>query len=111
MSNPAPSACHEPWRSFPRFCHGQGRENLSLARIQSSYTHIWVFAAKRPWDKKSQTDRPAGPLPSVVGAYSLVGAAFALPLSRRWRLKSAMEANLYVPSLVSASIEPSAKIL
>ena len=47
----------------------------------------------------------------VVGAYSLVGAAFALPLSRRWRLKSFIEANLYVPSLVSASIEPSAKIL
>ena len=45
------------------------------------------------------------------GSYSLVGAGFIRPLSARWRLKSSMEAKLNVPSFVSASIEPSAKIL
>ena len=43
-------------------------------------------------------------------AYSTSGVDLALA-STRWRLKSVIEANLNVPSLVSASIEPSAKIL
>jgi hypothetical protein len=42
--------------------------------------------------------------------YSVADAVFAF-VSLRWRLKSLIEANLNVPSLVSASIEPSEKIL
>ena len=47
---------------------------------------------------------------AMAPRYSTSGVVLALA-STRWRLKSVIEANLNVPSLVSASIEPSAKIL
>ena len=55
--------------------------------------------------------RPAGlGVPSRFGSYLDADAVLAF-VSVRWRLKSLMEAKWNVPSPVSASIEPSEKIL
>ena len=92
---------------------------------------IGIFVAKRAGAKKIQTlelrwpllpeEHPppdaerlkalGGVVPAASsGIYSVADAALAF-VSMRCRLKSAMEANWNVPSLVSASIEPSEKIL
>jgi hypothetical protein len=104
-----------PWR----FCRGKGRENFSLAknsrnplisldldeRIQGnprkSNAHNLGFRS----ETAGVQDNPNAPR-----FYSDVDAVFAF-VSLRWCLKSPIEANWNVPSPVSASIEPSEKIL
>jgi hypothetical protein len=75
------------------------------------------IAPKPPAVKNEAALRVAAPLLEDRNGPSLAPTSGQAPASRlpfvsmRWRLKSAMEANLKVPSPVSASIEPSAKIL
>jgi hypothetical protein len=92
---------------------------------------LLAFIEERPSAKKTQTDRPAPRracaaadvshsrktrarlawgVPSRFGSYLDADAVLAF-VSVRWRLKSLMEAKWNVPSPVSASIEPSEKIL
>src|ERR1700729_1169970 len=105
-----------PWHPFPCCCRGKGRENFflaknrrnplichdSLERIQGNQTLI--IGGFRSETAGAQEN------PNEPRIYSDADAVFAF-VSLRWRLKSLIEANWNVPSPVSASIEPSEKIL
>ena len=107
----------EPWRPFPRFLLRKGCENFFLAKKPRNSLISQIRTRESKEIQGNQTlkrrefrserairqENPNGPR-----IYS--DAVFAF-VSVRWRLKSLMEANWNVPSPVSASIEPSEKIL
>ncbi len=102
---------------FRGLCGEKGRENFFLAKkprnpLKRLDSDEKIQGNPRKsnghnWGSSQQNGRsPRKPKRTEI--YSDAVLAF---VSLRWRLKSLIEANWNVPALVSASIEPSEKIL